>query len=187
MKTFLIYAILFFALPVYGQAQWTDEMGCITCPPDIAPTFVPNEYKPELHLPEAKPYNWKRAGLTFGMGLFSGVAMGFHETAVHRPSSFPASWNRQYWNGQISWTNKYKDGTPASGPAYFGSTTALAWTTDAKHLFGTLHRAGVLGTGIVIGFGEKRPWWHYGADLVAGFAGYSLGFSSIWDYHIYKR
>jgi len=186
MRNLLVYLALFLAVPAFGQ-EWTDEMGCVTCPPNIAPTITPETYKPDLHLPEAKPYNWKRAGLTFGLGLIAGTAMGFHETAVHRPSDFPDHWNKNYWDNSQSWTRKWKNGDKAQGPAYFGSASFLAWTVDAKHTFGTAHRAAVLGTGICIGFGEKRPLWQYGADLVAGFLGYSLGFGAIWDMRIYGK
>lgn len=187
MRNFLICLIFLCSLSAFSQVQWADEMGCVTCPPNIAPAEIPDWYKPNLHLPEAKPYNWKRGALTFGMGLVAGTAYGFHETAVHKPQYFPHSWNRQWWNGQISWQNKYRNGDPAQGPAYFGSTTIFVAPTDAKHTFGTIHRAALLGTGIVIGLGEKRPWWHYAADAVMGFAGYSIGFHSIYTYQIYGR
>lgn len=39
-----------------------------------------------------------------------------------------------YWNPDISWTNKYKDGDYTKGPKFFGSTTFLVWTTDGYHL-----------------------------------------------------
>jgi hypothetical protein len=46
--------------------------------------------------------------------------------------------------------------------------------TDAKHMSATVHRAAILGAGITIGFGERRPWWHYAADAVLGFAAVAL-------------
>lgn len=44
----------------------------------------------------------------------------------------------QWWNGKQSWLNKYKDRNPYAGPAYFGSTSFLVFTTDAPHFFNML-------------------------------------------------
>jgi hypothetical protein len=46
-----------------------------------------------------------------------------------------SSWNPNYWNPSISWRNKYKNRKVSNGPAFFGSTTFLVFTTDAWHLF----------------------------------------------------
>ena len=40
-----------------------------------------------------------------------------------------------FWYPELSWKNKYKNLDPQQGPRFFGSTTILAWTTDAWHLF----------------------------------------------------
>lgn len=44
----------------------------------------------------------------------------------------------QYWEPSLSSQNKYKGGKKENGPKFFGSTTFLAWTTDAWHLFDML-------------------------------------------------
>lgn len=191
MRNFLICLIFLCSLSAFSQVQWTDEMGCITCPPNIAPLVIAEMYKPDLHLitPARRewPWKWQRSLLTFGVGAFAGGCYGFHETAVHRPSNFPGHWNKNYWDNSVSWPSKWRNGDKAQGPAFWGSDTFLAWTVDAKHMFGTGHRAGVLATGIVIGAGKRRKWWEYGIDLAAGFAGYSLAFHSIWTYRIYGK
>jgi len=152
MKKTLVYLLMFFAVPAFGQAVG-------------------------LHLPKEKPaYNWKRGALVFGLGAVSGTAYAFHEVSVHKPSMFPVSWNREWWHEQAAWRNKYKNGDPNQGPKYFGSTSFFVAPTSAKHTFGTVHRAGLLATGITIGFGEKRPLWHYAVDLAAGFLGYTTMF-----------
>lgn len=48
--------------------------------------------------------------------------------------------NNQFWNPTLSWKNKYKDGNPALGPKFMGSTTIFASTTDAYHLLRTTKR-----------------------------------------------
>lgn len=40
-----------------------------------------------------------------------------------------------WWNKDEGWKNKWKHGDPDQGPAFFGSTTIFAWTTDGWHLF----------------------------------------------------
>ena len=42
---------------------------------------------------------------------------------------------QSYWNPNISWRNKWKDGEKAKGEKFFGSSTFLVFTTDAWHLF----------------------------------------------------
>lgn len=114
------------------------------------------------------------------LALASGAAWGLHETSVHHADRIPAGWNRSFWDGRISWRNKYAGGNPDQGPKFPGSTTFLAWTTDAKHLFGTIHRGALFGAGVTIGIGQRRPAWHYLADAGISFAAFTLGFHSIY-------
>jgi len=127
--------------------------------------------------------------LVAGFGFIGGAAMGIHETAVHKPWNFPESWNAQYWDNSLSHTNKYKNGDKLQGPKFPLSTSLLVWTTDAKHLSGTIHRAAILGAGITIGIGasNRLPWWHYAADAVLGFAAYSTAFHLGYTYNVWKR
>lgn len=125
-------------------------------------------------------YDIKRPLIGAGFAAISGASWGFHETAVHHSSRMPAGWNRQFWDGEISWRNKYKNGDPAQGANFWGSTTFLAWTTDAKHLFGTAHRVTMFGAGLSLTIGEKRPVWHYLIDTGISFAAFSIGFHSVY-------
>lgn len=111
----------------------------------------------------------------------SGACYGIHETVVHHPDRIPDSWDRQWWDAGVSWTNKYRGGSPANGEKFFGSTTFLAWTTDAKHLFGTAHRITLAGSAFTIGLGEKRPFLHYVADFGLSFVAYSVGFHATYS------
>jgi len=142
---------------------------------------------PKAETRKSDAYNWKRGALVAGFGFIGGAAMGIHETAVHKPWNFPDKWNPQYWDASKSWVNKYENGDPNLGPKFPLSTSALVWATDAKHLSATVHRAAILGAGITIGFSERRPWWHYAADAVLGFAAYSTSFALTYEYSIWKR
>ena len=132
-------------------------------------------------------YNWKKAAVVGGFGFVSGAAWGLHETSVHKPWNFPSTWNGQYWNASQSWTNKYKNGDVLQGPRFPLSTGALVMFTDAKHLTASIHKVGLLGAGITIGIGVRRPWWHYAADAVIGFAAYSTAFHMGYTYNMWKR
>jgi len=50
-------------------------------------------------------------------------------------SRFSQKKNQLWWDPDISWRNKYKDGDPDKGPKFFGSTTFLVFTTDAWHFY----------------------------------------------------
>lgn len=43
--------------------------------------------------------------------------------------------NKLFWNPEISWKNKYKDGDPKKGEKFLFSTTLFVSLTDAWHLF----------------------------------------------------
>lgn len=63
--------------------------------------------------------------LTLLNGAADGAADGFR---------YHADGMGNFFNGKQSWLNKYRDRDPYKGPAYFGSTTFLAFTTDGVHL-----------------------------------------------------
>jgi hypothetical protein len=131
--------------------------------------------------PHPPKYSLKHAVLPASLAFAAGASWGFHETSVNWPDRIPDSWNQQFWDGRISWRNKYKNGATWQPPLklepkFWGSTTFLAWTTDSKHLFALTHRWSQLGAGIAIGVGKKRPWWHYGLDVAISAAAYTAGF-----------
>jgi len=74
--------------------------------------------------------------LFFISGASYGITQGilFHYKKYEKYNLNPL-----FWNPAISWKNKYKIGSTTE-PAFWGSTTFLAWTTDAYHLFSTISR-----------------------------------------------
>lgn len=128
-------------------------------------------------------YNFNRAILPASLVFVSGASWGIHETCVNWPDRLPPSWNEYFWDNRVSWENKWKRGDDGEliiplTPRYWGSTGILVATTDAKHLFASAHRWGMMGTGISIGIGEKRPWWHYVADAAISGVAYGIGFQT---------
>jgi hypothetical protein len=41
----------------------------------------------------------------------------------------------RFWNPELSWENKWKNGDKAQGEKFLGSSTVFVFTTDAWHLF----------------------------------------------------
>jgi hypothetical protein len=116
-----------------------------------------------------------------GLALLSGALYGAHETVVHHPHRIPGGWNRNFWDNDISWRNKYAGGVPENGPRFPGSTTVFAWATDAKHALGTGHRATLFLSGVTITLGEKKPVWHYAVDAALSSVAFGLGFHTIYS------
>ena len=123
-----------------------------------------------------KEYNPKRAIAPAACAFVSGASWGVHETVTSHPQYIPAGWNKQFWDNRISWKNKYKNGDPEQGEAFFGSTTFLVSATDARHLFASVHRTTLFATGITLTIGEKRPFVHYVADAALSAIAFSAGF-----------
>lgn len=112
------------------------------------------------------------ASTAFFAGSFEGTAetLKWHydefETAL--PESDP-----EYWNPEISWKNKYDDGTHESGPKFFGSTTFLAWTTDGYHLMRTSRNV-MFGATLFLSPRNDFDW----RNMIVRVLAYSLAYQS---------
>ena len=79
-------------------------------------------YSQKFQLKENAP----SLAFTFVGGMSDGV----------RDASLFHFWDaNDWWNGQESWKNKYKNYPNDMSSAYWGSRTILVWTTDAPHFF----------------------------------------------------
>jgi hypothetical protein len=97
--------------------------------------------------------------------LFAGgMADGLNQAIEFRYSDFKHVFpnaNDQFWNPQISWTNKYKNHNPADGPAFIGSTGPFVALTDGYHLTRFLNNNFVIGAIVYkIGTGKKEKWYY---------------------------
>ena len=163
----LLAAFLFGALPTFSQS------------------LQPHPVEPA----KAYGYELERALIKGGMLFFSGAADGIAETIKFHPDAFFATHpnaNRQFWDGRISWENKYRNGDPAQGRAYIGSTTWLAWTTDGYHLTRTTGNVFLFGSITVSIFEKRRKWWTYPIEFVAGGLARSAGFHATY-YGLYGQ
>lgn len=62
--------------------------------------------------------------------IVSGLLNAVHDALYHQKILSKSKW----WNPQLSWVNKYKDGDITKGEKFFGSSTFLVWLTDGIHL-----------------------------------------------------
>jgi hypothetical protein len=174
--------LFFLLLPVLAPAQveqWPpNPVGFRAYPGETQVNVVPPSKKTE-----AAKYDLSRIILPASLAFVAGASWGIHETCVNWPDRIPPSWNEHFWDNRVSWENKWKRGEDGQliqplTPRFWGSSTFLVATTDAKHLFASVHRWGMLGTGISIGIGQKRPWWHYAADVGISALAYVIGFQT---------
>lgn len=121
------------------------------------------------------------------MGI-SGALHGVSETLKFHPDAFFAqhpSAPREFWDVNVSWRNKYRNGDPAQGAKYFGSTTFLAWTTDGYHVTQTGSRlTGAVSLCFPLWKGSGKKVYHYvmeaGGSYLAWTAGFHLTYSAIY-------
>lgn len=69
--------------------------------------------------------------------LIAGMADGLNQVLQFRYDKFADKFkkvNDNYWQPELSYLNKYKDGIAGGKPKFFGSTTFLVWLTDGFHL-----------------------------------------------------
>jgi len=88
--------------------------------------------------------NWKKLMIASSTAFVSGMLDGTTESInYHYESGFKPRFkkaNSQFWNPAESWKNKYKNGDPAQGEKFRGSTTSMVFVTDAYHLLRTSKR-----------------------------------------------
>jgi len=125
--------------------------------------------------------------LTFISGMCDGTAeaIQFHYDKFDK---WGLDTSNHFWNPRESWKNKYKDRNPDNSAAYFGSTTFLAFTTDAYHLFRWGRNVTAVSAVVAItiplskdGFKAKK-WWHYPIQAAIYWLTYSIGFTFTYEW-----
>ena len=107
------------------------------------------------------------------MAFVSGAAWGLPESTAHHWEDFRKAFpkaNARYWNPSESWRNKYRNGAPEQG-----RNGVPLWMTDAKHMLASGNQVLLFGAGATITLGNRRPLWHYAADVGISFAAYTIG------------
>ena len=91
--------------------------------------------------------------------ILAGIAKAIMDKVnFHYSTSIFKKLNPLFWNPEVSWRNKWKNGDVNQGEKFFGSSTFLVWTTDAWHLFQMVnHFTLILGV-LIVGFFMKDIW-----------------------------
>jgi hypothetical protein len=110
-------------------------------------------------------------GITVALLLvLSGIAKAVNNTLLYHyfDSVFYCSKNARFWNPSRSWKNKYKDWDGMNRrPKFFGSTTFLAWTTDAWHLFDTMQLTCLQSAGLLpVFYFYSLSFWYFIPSLL---------------------
>jgi len=109
----------------------------------------------------------------FLAGAFNGVSQDllFHYNEFE--TTFPNA-DPQFWNPEISWQNKYKNGDPLQGARFPGSTTILVGTTDGYHAM-LSSRDIMIVTSISLS-SKSRSWKHFLKKTAVYTLAYGAGF-----------
>jgi hypothetical protein len=123
--------------------------------------------------------NWRREIAPLACFFTAGALEGQAETLKWHPHEFQKRFpgaDMNWWNPELSWPNKYRNGDPQQGPAYFGSTTFLACSTDGYHM--SRSTKNVIGlTGIILTPDIKgQRWYIYLIKAAMYSVAYTAGF-----------
>jgi hypothetical protein len=117
-------------------------------------------------------YKWKMNGnkwVTGGLVFTAGAAKGLNETLMFHWKAFRHMFpkaNPIWYNPNVSWKNKYKNGNPDAGAKFPLSTSVLVMFTDQYHLNNFINKAAWTST-VIIKIGEgKKPLKYYLKDFL---------------------
>lgn len=112
--------------------------------------------------------------------FIGGASEGFSEELQHHywkvKEKFP-NMNDHFFDPSISWNNKYKNGDPSQGEAYFGSTTIFVAGTDGYHAFRGISKGCLIGG--LITFQKGKTFWKTVGEAVISMGFYTLGKGSV--------
>lgn len=154
----------------------------------LSPAAIAQPVKEDIKL---NPGKWKMTGnrwLTGGLVLLAGASKGFNETLMFHWKGFRHSFpkvNPNWFNPDISWRNKYKNGDPDAGAKFPLSTTVLVMFTDQYHLNNFINKAAWTSTVVIKVCEGKKPLKHYLLDFLFYTACHQLGFMA--TYYPFKN
>jgi len=135
--------------------------------------------------------------IILALSILAGLADGTRDTlAFHYTSSiFPRGdgeyllgAGESFWNPDISWRNKWKNGDPEQGERFLGSSTFLDWTTDGWHLFQFIMlTAFQLAIALPLIMLLRLKWWWLLLAVIPLKLGFSLGFAIMFSWLLLRR
>lgn len=114
----------------------------------------------------------------------AGVSNSFMDTLqFHYGNSIFADENQytqEFWNPDVSWKNKWKNGNREQGEKFLGSSTLFVFTTDAWHLaqFFMLKFFFLA----VLFFRKPEKWWEYIILFFIFQIAFSWSFEIFWSF-----
>lgn len=124
--------------------------------------------------------NWKSTAVSASLLMISGFADGTSETLKVKYHTFEKVFpgeDDQFWDYNISWINKYKNGTPPT-PAFPGSKGAFVWTTDGYHMMRMIRNSTmVIALVVHIRSGAHREFRYFLMEAVIHYLAYTTGFN----------
>lgn len=108
---------------------------------------------------------------------FAGMANSAMDTLqFHYPKSvFRKLGHESFWNPNISWKNKWRDGIPLRGEKFLGSSTVFVGFTDGWHLCKKLMLLSVVAT-VVTYRPSRREWIFRVVDFVLLYLAFTIAF-----------
>ncbi len=129
---------------------------------------------------------------SMGTAFLAGFFEANREILRHDYSAFKRVWpgaNDKFWNPAISWQNKWKNGDPTQGEAFFGSTTYFVALKDGIHLTGAFRNVSWVTT-VTINIGGKNTWKgmliEAGLHWISYSAGFNLTYHGLYGHPFYK-
>ena len=122
-------------------------------------------------LPLIATAQYKFQPVTTGLMVLSGASKG---TADYL--QFHYTGQSQFWNPDLSWRNKWKNGDPAQGEKFPGSSTVFVSLTDGWHMCNTVNKFSCIAAITIQIGGKKKPIKYYLLDFLTYSAAYSAGF-----------
>lgn len=129
---------------------------------------------------------WCRSNIiSWSLMTCAGANNAVNNVLQHDYASFKATFpnaHDSYWNPDISWRNKYKNGDPEQGEAFWGSSTVFVGVTDGYHLTNCIRNNMVCAAfAFKIGDWKKRKWYYWVADFVSYSIAYGIGFNVTYE------
>ena len=132
---------------------------------------------------------WLKQGIgaaaMFGAGWLHGTnevsLSDYRRYAARHPNANP-----KWAFPKVSFRNKYKNWPEDKSPAYFGSKTVLAFTTDAYHLRATTKNFLIAGNiGVTMSLYDKPNWKQIVVQAAASWAFFAIGSGAAHSYYKY--
>lgn len=117
------------------------------------------------------------------VSFLSGAMYGYTQVYAFHYDNFKQvhpNANDQWFNQDLSSNNKYKNGDPAQGPKFWGSTNIFVWTTDAYHREMMLSRGLMFGATIPLFGWEPDNFLQVIWQFVKLSMSYVGGFHLVW-------